>query len=86
LNVYKPGSHNRFPGLTKDGGHMIKLKRLNNSEIVVNSELIQFIEETPDTVITLTNGHKMVVVESSAEIIKKVIEYKNKIHSLDSLA
>lgn len=60
---------------------MIKLKRLRGSEIVINAELIELVEETPDTVITLTNGHKMVVSSSVDEIIKLVIEYKQKINT-----
>ncbi len=58
---------------------MIRLKRLNNSEIIINAELIELIEETPDTVITLTNGHKMIVVDSADEVIKKVAAYKRSI-------
>lgn len=60
---------------------MIKLKRLNGSEIVLNCEIIEFLEETPDTVITLVNGHKVVVSESANEVIQKVIDYKRKIHN-----
>jgi len=55
---------------------MIKLKRLNGKGFVVNCELIQYLEETPDTVITLTTGTKIVVAETVDEIIEKVIEYK----------
>ena len=55
---------------------MIRLKRLNNSDIVVNAELIQYLEETPDTVITLTTGNKIVVRENAEEVIKRVIDYK----------
>lgn len=58
---------------------MIRVKRLNDKEFVVNSELILFIEKTPDTVITLTTGQKIVVIESVEEIIKKIIDYKAKI-------
>lgn len=57
---------------------MIKVKRLNGKEFVVNSDLIQFVEETPDTVITLTTG-QIVVVESVDQIIDKVITYKSKV-------
>ncbi|MEN1759443.1 flagellar FlbD family protein [Anoxynatronum sibiricum] len=60
---------------------MIRLKRLNQSEIIINAELVQSIEETPDTVITLTNGQKIVVVDSVDEILEKVIQYKRNIHS-----
>ncbi|WP_325228011.1 flagellar FlbD family protein [Schnuerera sp.] len=55
---------------------MIKVKRLNGKEFVVNSDLIQYVEETPDTVITLTTGQKIVVVETVDQIIEKVIAYK----------
>ena len=58
---------------------MIKVKRLNGKEFVVNCELIQYVEETPDTVITLTTGQKIIVAESVDEVIDKVIEYKAKI-------
>ncbi|MCF6463333.1 flagellar FlbD family protein [Clostridium sp. Cult1] len=58
---------------------MIKVKRLNGKEFVVNSDLIQFVEETPDTVITLTTGQKIVVVEPVDQIIEKVVAYKAKV-------
>ncbi|ABP66870.1 flagellar protein [Caldicellulosiruptor changbaiensis] len=58
---------------------MIKLRRINNKEFVVNADFIEFVESTPDTVITLTNGVKLVVKESVDEVIEKVIEYKKKI-------
>ncbi|HHV27240.1 flagellar FlbD family protein [Anaerosalibacter bizertensis] len=57
---------------------MIKVKRLNEKEFVINSDLIEFIEETPDTVITLTTGRKVVVKESVDDIIEKVIDFKTK--------
>lgn len=57
---------------------MIKVKRLNGKEFVVNSDLIEFVEETPDTVISLTTGKKVVVQESVDEVIEKVIEFKGK--------
>lgn len=58
---------------------MIKVKRLNDKEFVVNGELIMYIEKTPDTVITLTTGQKIVVRETVDEVIDKVIEYKSRI-------
>ena len=48
---------------------MIKVKRLNGKEFVINSDLIEFIEKTPDTVISLTTGKKVVVQESVDEVI-----------------
>ena len=62
---------------------MIRLTRLNKSEIVINAELIQYLEETPDTVITLTTGNKIVVLENASAIVDKVVEYKRKIHQQD---
>lgn len=60
---------------------MIKVKRLNQKEFVINSDLISFIEETPDTVISLTNGKKIVVANPLDEVIEKVIEYKARIYN-----
>ncbi len=54
---------------------MIKVQRLNGKEFVVNSDLILFVEETPDTVITLTTGQKVVVRETVDEVIDKVIDF-----------
>lgn len=59
---------------------MIYLKKINNEEFVLNVDLIETIEKTPDTVITLTNGHKLVVSETLNQIIDKVINYKKKIY------
>ena len=55
---------------------MIQLSRLNGKPLVVNAELIELIEETPDTILTLTTGRKIIVKESVAEVIEKVKEYK----------
>lgn len=60
---------------------MIKVTRLNNVEFVINSDLIETLEATPDTVITFINGKKMVVSESVDEIINKVITYRKAIGS-----
>ena len=57
---------------------MIKVQRLNDKEFVINSDLILFVEETPDTVITLTTGQKVVVKETVDEIIDKVTDFKSK--------
>ena len=48
---------------------MIELTRLNGIPLVVNSDLIQYVESSPDTTLTLINGEKIVVRESSAEVI-----------------
>jgi flagellar protein FlbD len=59
---------------------MILLKKINGAPIVLNSDLIEFIEETPDTVITLANGDKVVVHEGMNEIISKVVDFRNRIN------
>ena len=61
---------------------MIEVTRLKGSTIIINAELIEMIEETPDTVITLTSGKKYIVNESGKDIIDLVIDYKRKIHTL----
>ncbi|WP_058485160.1 flagellar FlbD family protein [Defluviitalea phaphyphila] len=58
---------------------MIEVTKLNNIKIVINGDLIELIEETPDTVITMTTGRRIVVKETVDEIINKVIQYKQKI-------
>jgi len=62
---------------------MIKLTRLNNEIFVLNSDHIENIESTPDTVITLSNGKKIVVSESIDLVINKVINYKKRIFNND---
>ena len=61
---------------------MILLTKINKAPIVVNSDLIEFIEETPDTVITLTNNDRVVVQEGLSEIIRKVVQYRRMITGL----
>lgn len=61
---------------------MIRVTRLNGREFVVNADLIQFLEETPDTVVTLTTHEKIVVKESVDEVVRRVIDYARAIRSL----
>ena len=60
---------------------MIRLNRLNKSEIVINADQIEFMEETPDLVITLMSGRKIVVSQSMMEVIKRIVQYKARILS-----
>tara|TARA_B100000676_G_C17866469_1_gene726216 strand:- start:452 stop:652 length:201 start_codon:yes stop_codon:yes gene_type:complete len=55
---------------------VIKLTRLNQSEVVVNVEMIEFVEETPDTLISLISGKKVLVTEPVDLVVNRVIEYK----------
>jgi flagellar protein FlbD len=55
---------------------MIRLKRLNGSAFVLNCELIKTIEATPDTVITLVTGEKLMVLEPVDEVVREAAEYR----------
>ena len=65
---------------------MIQLTRLNGTEFIVNAELIKFIESTPDTVITLRDGEKLLVKESPAEVVHKAVEYGRSTRHVPDLA
>ncbi len=54
---------------------MISVTRLNDQPLVINAELIKTVESTPDTLITLINGDRMMVRESMEEIVRKAVEY-----------
>jgi flagellar protein FlbD len=58
---------------------MIRLTRLNNQPLTVNSDLIKFVEQSPDTLITLITGEKIVVRESIEEILASVIEFRRSV-------
>lgn len=58
---------------------MIELTRLNEVKFSINPELIEIVETTPDTVITLTTGRKFIVKESRQEIKNLVLSYKREI-------
>jgi len=58
---------------------MITVTRLNHTPIVINPDLIVFIEATPDTIITLSNGEKIVVEEKVGEVIRRVIQFRRSI-------
>jgi flagellar protein FlbD len=58
---------------------MIRLTRLNHVPVVLNSDLIEHIEETPDTVVTLTSGQILRVREKSEEIVDRVVEFRRRI-------
>lgn len=60
---------------------MIALTRLNGTRFVVNAELIKTVEQTPDTVITLLNGDRLLVREPIEQVVQKAIEYGRAIRS-----
>ena len=55
---------------------MVRLTKINGREFVLNSDLIKFIEETPDTIITLRDQDRVIVRESADEIIRRVIDFR----------
>ena len=55
---------------------MIRVTRLNGKPFAVNAEVIETIDVTPDTILTLVNGKKIVVKESFEEVIERVVEYR----------
>ena len=58
---------------------MIELTRLNGRPIVLNSDLIKTAEASPDTMITLVNGEKIIVRESCEELLERVSEYRSRL-------
>jgi flagellar protein FlbD len=60
---------------------MISLTRLNNSTFTVNSDLIKFVEQNPDTVITLVSGEKILVQEPVGEIVSRIVEFRRRVLS-----
>lgn len=58
---------------------MIHLTRINHVPLVLNSDLIEHIETTPDTVVSLTTGQKLLVLESADEIIDRVVQFRRAI-------
>jgi flagellar protein FlbD len=60
---------------------MIQLTRLNRRPLIVNSDLIKFVEKAPDTVLTLVSGEKIIVLESSQQVLEKIIAFRRDILS-----
>lgn len=60
---------------------MIHVTRINHMPLVLNSDLIEHIESSPDTIISLTNGQKMVVLETVEDIVRQVVEFRRSIYS-----
>jgi flagellar protein FlbD len=65
---------------------MIRLTRLNNQPLTVNSDLIKFVEQSPDTLITLVTGEKIVVRESAEEVLARLITFRRSVLQGLSLA
>ena len=60
---------------------MIQLTRLNGHSMAVNSDLIKFVEQAPDTVITLITGEKVVVKESTIDVMARILEFRRAVQA-----
>lgn len=58
---------------------MITLTRFDGTQFVLNSDIILYVEATPDTIITLTTGDKLMIKETVEEVINSVIDFKQKV-------
>jgi len=58
---------------------MVRLTRINRIPLVINSDLIEHIEVTPDTVVCLTTGQKFIVLETADEVIDRVIRFRREL-------
>jgi len=63
---------------------MITVTKINDRDIVVNCDLIELIESTPDTTLTTTTGRKIIVLDTVDEILEKVVAYKGRISRVKS--
>ncbi|MHC4507042.1 MAG: flagellar FlbD family protein [Planctomycetota bacterium] len=61
---------------------MIRVTHLNGKPFVVNAELVKFIEETPDTVLSMRDGDRIVVRESASEVVSRAVEYGRSVRGL----
>lgn len=75
-----------FPRNVPGARDMIQLTRLNNQGLLVNCDLIKFVESAPDTVLTLVSGEKIVVRESSREVLEKIIGFRRMVMWCDPSA
>jgi flagellar protein FlbD len=60
---------------------MIQVTRLDGSQLYVNAELVEFVESTPDTVLSLTTGRKISIRESAETVVEAILSYKHRIQA-----
>ncbi len=65
--------------LYEEGENMIEITKMNGQKVLINPDLIELVEETPDTVMTLTTGRKIIVKESRQEVKNLVKLYRKDI-------
>ena len=61
---------------------MIKLTRFGGEPFVLNADLIRYVEELPDTFVTLTSGDRVIVTESMDEVVRRAVEYQQRKHMI----
>jgi flagellar protein FlbD len=78
----------REPGAVRASGvhrgkerTVVKVTRLDGSQFYVNADMIEAIEATPDTVLSLTTQHKLIVRDSPDEVVERVIAYQRRVHA-----
>ena len=64
------------------GASMVRLTRLNHAPIVLNSDLIEHIDMTPDTVISMTTGQVFRVLETADEVVDRIVEFRRRTYQL----
>jgi flagellar protein FlbD len=64
----------------EETARMIKVSRLDGSELILNADLIETVEATPNTVLSLVNGDKFVVRESADDVVARVIAYRQHLY------
>ena len=74
-----PGPPAPVPAPNIETDFMILLSRLNGSEIGINADLIERVESTPDTVLTMIDGTKFVVAEDAREVVSRIIDFRARI-------
>lgn len=75
-------SRKPFTWFLRGGDFIIEVTKLNGSKILINSDLIETVEETPDTVLSLTTGKKLLVKESRQEVKNLVKSFRREIFAI----
>jgi flagellar protein FlbD len=65
------------------GAHVIELTRFSGERFVLNADLIEMVEATPDTLIRLLNGKRLVVRETVEQVVLLALEYARRVHCID---
>jgi uncharacterized protein YlzI (FlbEa/FlbD family) len=63
----------------RNGSKMIQLTRLNNKPLMVNSDIIKFVEQAPDTLVTLISGEKILVLEKPDEVLARIVAFRQSV-------